>query len=113
VSTKPRRQPLPKAELDRLCCNDCGVNVLKIGEYYMLNPKIWEKELGLGWEDNLCIGCLEKRLGRKVGPMLPDFCSCPSYDWMYPTSDRLMDRYGFEKRTKGRWRGRWKPKGAR
>jgi hypothetical protein len=27
----------------------------------MLKPEIWEGQLKLGWSDNLCIGCLEKR----------------------------------------------------
>jgi hypothetical protein len=96
-----RRQPLPKETVDRYKCNDCAVNVLKIGEFYMFRD--WEK-LGLGWEDNLCIGCLEKRLRRKVGPMLKDFCSLPNYKWMYPNSERMLDRYGFVKDTKGKWR---------
>jgi hypothetical protein len=47
-------------------CNDCGVDCVEIGEYYMASPEVWERQLGLGWHDNLCIGCLEKRLGRRV-----------------------------------------------
>jgi hypothetical protein len=43
----------------RETCNDCGANVVEIGEYYMLSSRIWQRELGLGWHDNLCIGCLE------------------------------------------------------
>ena len=54
-----RRQPLPAAVRDKYKCNDCGVNVLTTGEFYMLDQDIWEKDLGLGWNDNLCIGCLE------------------------------------------------------
>jgi hypothetical protein len=47
-------------------CNDCGVDVLKNGDWYMAVPELWEKRLGLGWNDNLCFACLEQRLGRKV-----------------------------------------------
>ena len=47
-------------------CNDCGVDVLRTGNWYMATPDLWEKKLGLGWNDNLCIACLEKRLGRKA-----------------------------------------------
>jgi hypothetical protein len=97
---------ISKKELARHKCNDCGVNVIEIGEYYMLNPQIWEDHLGLEWSDNLCIGCLEKRLGRKVGPLFIEFCSIPNYKWIKPPSDRLLDRYGFEKDKKGKWR--WK-----
>jgi hypothetical protein len=47
-------------------CNDCGVDVLASGDWYMATPELWERRLGLGWNDNLCIACLEKRLGRAV-----------------------------------------------
>jgi hypothetical protein len=100
---KRRRQPLPKRVRDRYVCNDCDVNVLTAGEFYMLKPEIWEGQLGLGWEDNLCIGCLEQRLGRKVGPLFVDFAWSPNYRWMYPTSPRLLDRYGFKQDAKGKW----------
>jgi hypothetical protein len=54
-------------------CDDCGVDIRKAGEYLMLSPEIWDEALGLGWGDNLCIGCVEKRLGRRIGPGLcPD-----------------------------------------
>jgi hypothetical protein len=68
------------------------VNVLTTGEFYMLNQDIWEKDLGLGWNDNLCIGCLESRIGRKLKGPIEDFMLIPSYPWMYPTSDRMMDK---------------------
>jgi hypothetical protein len=45
-------------------CNDCGVDVLKTGDWYLAHPKAWEDQLGLSCNDNLCIGCLDKRLGR-------------------------------------------------
>lgn len=49
-------------------CKDCGVNTNDIGEYYMVLDSIW-KEAGMGKEDGagmLCIGDLEKRLGRTL-----------------------------------------------
>ncbi|HEY2535173.1 MAG TPA: hypothetical protein VGJ20_45950 [Xanthobacteraceae bacterium] len=73
-----------------MICNECGVDVVEIGEVYMLKPAIWSGQLGLGWTDNPCIGCLEKRLDRKVS--LTDMCSFPSYSWMKPTSLRLTCR---------------------
>jgi hypothetical protein len=103
AKTKRRRQPLPAAVRDKYKCNDCGVNVLTTGEFYMLDQDIWEKDLGLGWNDNLCIGCLESRIGRKLKGPIEDFMLIPSYPWMYPASDRMMDRYGFIKNAKGEW----------
>ncbi len=103
MTNRKRRQPLPAAVRDKYKCNDCGVNVLTTGEFYVVRPDIWEGQLGLGWEDNLCIECIEARLGRKLKGPLPDFISFPSYPWMYPTSDRLMNRYGCVKNAKGEW----------
>lgn len=52
-------------------CNDCGVNVAcKFGgicEYsFMLKPETWQS-LNLN-KEILCVGCIEKRLGRKLTP---------------------------------------------
>jgi hypothetical protein len=81
---------LSSEELAHYGCSDCGVNVVTIGEFYMLNPDIWGGQLQLGWDDNLCIGCLERRLGRKVS--LYDMCSFPNEPWMKPLSIRLLHR---------------------
>jgi hypothetical protein len=97
------REPLPPQDLERLTCSDCNVNVLEIGEYYMAHPKIWDDELGLGWKDNLCIGCLERRLGRRVSLKNWDLGWPLRYEWMFPESERLMDRYGCVKDDKGKW----------
>jgi hypothetical protein len=59
-------------KLPRFPCNDCEVDCLKIGDWYMAPPRIWEDRLGLSWQDNLCIACLEKRLGRKLRPGVLD-----------------------------------------
>lgn len=46
-------------------CKDCGVDTARIGEHYMLKDSVWYSayahERGM-----LCIGCLEKRLGRQL-----------------------------------------------
>jgi hypothetical protein len=100
-----KRSDLPPDRLARYSCNDCGVNVVTIGEFYMLRPDIWDKQLGLGWDDNLCIGCLEARLGRRV--RLTDMGSFPRYPWMKPSSIRLKHRKfgpGVTKRPPYRWR---------
>jgi hypothetical protein len=76
-------------------CNDCGTNVIKDGSYCMLHPRIWEKKFGLGWNDNLCLACIEARLGRKLSMARLDFISPPPQIEGYPTSDALWERYGF------------------
>ena len=77
-------------------CNDCGVNVIKIGEYYMLSPEIWSDRLNLTWCDNLCIGCVEKRLGRKL--TMRDFGSFPANPRGFATSTRYLERMNYFKK---------------
>jgi hypothetical protein len=62
----------------------------------MLSAEIWKSELGLGWDDNLCIACIEVRLGRQLRLDAGDFCGMPSLEG-YAVSDTLLDRYGFSK----------------
>jgi hypothetical protein len=92
-------------EIGRHKCIDCGVNVIKIGDYCMLNPDLWKRQLGLSWNDNLCIACVETRLRRKL--KLSDFGSFPRVEG-FPMSDILADRLGVgvkRKRGETRLRG--------
>jgi hypothetical protein len=85
-------------------CNDCGVDVIAAGEWYMAHPKVWEGELGSGWTDNLCIGCLEQRLGRRV-TLFEDIgpASDRPSEWKH-ISDRLLDRFGHKSKPRKRKR---------
>lgn len=71
-------------------CLDCGVNTLHNDEYYMVEDDIWDgvhpKRTGM-----LCIGCLEKRMGRKLTST--DFTDAPiNYYGRFSQSARLYDR---------------------
>ncbi len=75
-------------------CLDCKKDTYKLGEYYMVVNRVWNranpKKKGM-----LCIGCLEERLGRKLH--FRDFLWCPLnvinvFD--SKTSERLKDRLG-------------------
>jgi hypothetical protein len=66
-----------------LVCIDCRTDVAAIGDYYHLRDEVWVGQLKLCWDDNLCIRCLERRLGR--GLCLDDFD-----DW--PCNFRVMER---------------------
>jgi hypothetical protein len=50
-------------------CIDCGVNTSTIGEYYMVRDDVWAAAIGKpdSQAGMLCIGCLETRLGRRLG----------------------------------------------
>jgi hypothetical protein len=86
------RQRTERKHIERYDCNDCKINTVRCGEFYMLRDELWKGKLKLGWDDNLCIGCLEARLVRKV--TIGDMKFLPTYRWMYPQSDRLNNRIG-------------------
>lgn len=72
-------------------CRDCGINTIAIREYYMVQKPLWN-EHGVT-KGMLCIGCLEKRMGRKLVPA--DFTDA-RINWSIPGqhSPRLADRIG-------------------
>jgi hypothetical protein len=91
MTTSLSHYKLSRKEIARHKCIDCGVNVIKSGDYCMINPEIWKRQLGLGWTDNLCIACIEARIGRKL--TLVDFCGLASVEGFGP-SDILVNRLG-------------------
>lgn len=78
-----------RREIARHKCLDCGVNVIKIGDYCMLQPDLWQRKLHLKWTDNMCIACVEVRIGRKLN--VRDFLTFPSVEG-FARSDILDDR---------------------
>jgi hypothetical protein len=78
-------------------CIDCGMNTMDADEYYMVHNEIWAEvvpdRLGM-----LCIGCLERRLGRQLEPS--DFTDAPLNGeglhgrGMFDQSPRLRNRLG-------------------
>lgn len=90
----------PWARPPSFLCHDCGIDVGELGEFvYTVTDDVWAAT-GLGPHDGLlCIGCLEARLGRRVGG--DDFNRGV---WLGPhvwRSARLLDRLG--------WPGQWRP----
>ena len=72
-------------------CLDCGADTDAINESYLLHDELWHKvnpaEAGM-----LCVGCCERRLGRKL--RRNDFTrfSLSAFDEGMPISRRLRDR---------------------
>jgi hypothetical protein len=81
------RQWAPRASLPDFDCRDCGVNTRVLEEYYFVRPEIWRQ--AKGDKRMLCIGCLERRLGRRLGQR--DFASS-SLDGTFSASRRLENR---------------------
>lgn len=73
-------------------CLDCRIDTGKAGEYYVLKTEVWLEAHG-SLKGMLCIGCLEKRLGREL--TASDFSSAllndPSWHGIW-RSQRLNDR---------------------
>ena len=103
---------------DAHCC-DCSIGTIAIDEWYMVNNEVWEQAWSgrrKSWQrrladfenaeqpylfdcvvdvvpcpEILCIGCLEKRIGRTL--CRDDFTDVPVNDPnQHQHSDRLLDR---------------------
>jgi hypothetical protein len=78
-------------------CMGCGIDTAAIGEYYMVTDKLWAKaaraHASIDDRGMLCIGCLEKAIGRTL--TRSDFKNVP-LNYMWPSqSARLRERLGF------------------
>jgi hypothetical protein len=82
-------------------CHDCKreTNHHKTdnAEFYMVLDTIWEDAVKSENVDFLCIGCLEKRIDRKLTPA--DFTGAPLNNWSgFRRSRRLRSRLGIKNR---------------
>ena len=75
--------------MDAFICLDCGVNTHEINEYYMVTDELWESAVP-EIDGMLCIGCLERRIGRHLNKF--DFIDCPVNDGIFGLSDRVLNR---------------------
>ena len=75
--------------MDAFICLDCGVNTHEINEYYMVTDELWESVVPEIY-GMLCIGCLERRIGRLLNSS--DFIDCPVNDGIFGLSDRVLNR---------------------
>ena len=60
-------------------------------EVYMVRQTVWKAAGMAPWGGCLCIGCLEKRIGRRLSPK--DFLRDHPFNQM-PGTPRLLDRRG-------------------
>ena len=80
-------------------CVDCGINTITLGEFYMVRADVWDQAWRgrrksyhgkLPGTEILCIGCLERRIGRTLAQS--DFTDVPINNPDEDMSDRLRDR---------------------
>jgi len=62
-------------DLEPIPCKDCGVDIWKLQEYYMVSDACWKRSGMKPRGGMLCIGCLESRLGQKLKAI--NFKDCP------------------------------------
>jgi len=76
TNTKQRTKNMTVVdELPPALCNDCGVDIFEIREYYMVSDACWKRAGMKPYGGFLCIGCLELRLGEKLKAI--NFRDCP------------------------------------
>ena len=79
----------PRAYRNPFACVDCRVDTNRIDEYYAVRDDVWPlARLG----GMLCVGCLERRIGRRLAP--GDFIHRSREAFPWPASPRLADRLG-------------------
>ena len=54
-----------KRSRQKFLCLDCGIDTGQANEFYFVHTKLWLQAVG-SIKGMLCLGCLEKRLGRKL-----------------------------------------------
>jgi len=83
-------------------CRDCNINTNVIGEYYMIQNDLWIQVCGEDYHRMFCIGCVEKKIKRKLTKN--DFTKCRINDVEdlssigfidLKKSKRLLNRQGF------------------
>lgn len=82
-----------------LDCEKCTMHIEDgVMEYYMVQNELWEEAKAGPDEGMLCIGCLEKRLGREL--TAKDFTDCPLNASVraggWGASERLVERINRE-----------------
>jgi hypothetical protein len=71
-------------------CLDCREDTGKMREHYFVKTDVWMKVVGSIY-GMLCVGCLEKRLGRQL--VADDFTDAHiNNPRLYDMSDRLRSR---------------------
>ena len=81
------------AKLSNRFCLDCGFDTRDLGEYYMVHDKLWHEAVP-NVSGQLCIGCLENRLGRTLCKFDFTDCALNQLAIKYPYSTRLLSRLG-------------------
>jgi hypothetical protein len=87
---------LPPRELAEFLINRDGTSpgtITEDSEMYIVRESVWKQAGMEPYGGCLCVGCLEKRIGRKLKPK--DFPAHPFNNPGIPCTDRLRNRRGY------------------
>lgn len=94
VNTHPGCPDGPTTRIDLALSGKSQVAFDRDTEVYHVKDAIWERAGMRPWNGCLCIGCLEKRIGRQLRPR--DFARHDQKVWAkMPCTERLLNRRGF------------------
>jgi hypothetical protein len=92
VNTAPRFANRVEAEEQMQRCGSITSTVDSKSEIYTVHKAVWQEAGMEDWGGCLCIGCLEKRIGRRLKPK--DFIADNPFNG-FPGTPRLLSRRGF------------------
>jgi hypothetical protein len=97
VNTNPGCPDGPTTRIELRLYGKSKVKHTRETEVYDVKDAIWEQAGMRAWQGCLCIGCLEKRIGRQLRPK--DFSRHDRKVWAtMPCPERLSNRRGFTPR---------------
>lgn len=73
-------------------CIDCGMNLFL--EWFTIHDSVWAQTQLRRTDGCLCIGCVERRIGRRLRP--EDFASTRNNRPHEMMSNRFLSRLGYE-----------------
>jgi hypothetical protein len=93
-NTNPGSPSGPEVRIALALKGEVPFRITKECEIYHVKDELWRKAGMRGWTGCLCIGCLEKRIGRQLRPR--DFDRKGDKVWAdMPCTERLLNRRGF------------------
>jgi hypothetical protein len=94
VNTAPGVPDGPQLRLDLALNGQSKARHDRNTEVYHVKEALWEQAGMRPWNGCLCIGCLERRIGRQLRPK--DFAKHDREVWAnLPCTERLLNRRGF------------------
>jgi hypothetical protein len=94
VNTHPGSLSGPEIRVALALKSECDLTFTKRCEVYSVKDDLWKQAGMRPWSGCLCVGCLEKRIGRQVRPR--DFARHDKKVWAdMPCTERLLNRRGY------------------